>query len=48
MNNVLKELKETGEPTLLQHSLLEELNLDLVAALGELLLIGALCSSIPC
>jgi hypothetical protein len=48
LNNVLKELKETGEQALLQHSLLEELNLDLVAALGELLLMRAPCFSIPC
>ena len=35
LNLVLSELKESGEATLLQHSLLEELNLDIVAALGK-------------
>jgi hypothetical protein len=32
---VLTKLKASGETTLLKHSLIEELNLEIVAALGE-------------
>jgi hypothetical protein len=35
VNHVLRELKESGNSELLHHSLLEELNLDIVAALGS-------------